>query len=478
MPRGILIVEDEDVLANNIKRYLDGHGYEAKIAGTGAEGLQEVEAFKPDLALLDFHLPDINGLDILKKIRIAEPAIKVILITGQGNVQLAVDAMKAGAYDYLQKPLVLSELKLIIDRALKLEVLEENLSYYRRKEAERSGIAKILGESPAIKLCKQRIGHLLEGEESLGGDELPAVLITGETGTGKELVARAIHFDGKRREGPFVEINCASIPVHLVESELFGFERGAFTDARKRKLGLAESAEGGTLFLDEIGDMELSVQAKLLRMLEDRTVRRLGSVRDHKVNVRIIAATNQPLESLVKDAKFRSDLYYRLKVFNIDLPPLRERGGDIFFLAQQFLETHGQRYGRPHLKFSSAAREDLLRHSWPGNIRELRNTIEQAILLTNGNIVERGFLPRHSVLAQADVEELGPFATNRVAAWPGDSMKIKEVERALILRALGDSRGNVSRAAEVLGISRDTLRYRIDKYSLRSSEWSAVGRDP
>jgi DNA-binding NtrC family response regulator len=468
VPQGILIVEDEDVLANNIKLYMEGHGYEAKIAGTGAEGLQEIEAFKPDLALLDFHLPDINGLDILKKIRTAEPTIKVILITGQGNVQLAVDAMKAGAYDYLHKPLVLSELKLIIDRAFELGVLEENLSYYRRKEAERSGIGKILGESPAIQQCKQRIESLLKGEEGLNGDEMPAVLITGETGSGKELVARAIHFDGVRKEGPFVEINCASIPDHLVESELFGFERGAFTDARQRKLGLAESAEGGTLFLDEIGDMELKVQAKLLRMLEDRTVRRLGSVRDQKVNVRIIAATNQPLESLVAAAKFRSDLYYRLKVFTIDVPPLRERGDDIVFLAQQFLKTHGQRYGRPRIKFSSAAREDLLRYSWPGNVRELRNTIEQAILLTSGSIVGPGFLPRHPALARAEVKEFSHYETKWATNPTGGRMKIEEVE----------SRGNVSRAAEVLGISRDTLRYRIDKYSLKSSEWSATDCDP
>lgn len=470
MPRGILIVEDEDLLARNIKRYMEGHGYEAKIATTGAEGLREIEAFKPDLALLDFHLPDINGLDILKKIKDIDPVIKVILITGQGNVQLAVDAMKAGAYDYLQKPLVLSELKLLIDRALEQEVLEETLSYYRRKEAGRSGTAKLLGESPGIKACKRRIEHLLEAERNLAHDELPAVLITGETGTGKELVARAIHFDGVHKEGPFVEINCASIPDHLVESELFGFERGAFTDARQRKMGLAESAEGGTLFLDEIGDLELNVQAKLLRMLEDKTVRRLGSVRDHKINVRIIASTNQPLQTLVSESKFRSDLYYRLKVFSIDVLPLRERGDDIFLLAEHFLRSHGRRYGRPQLKFSSAAREDLLRHSWPGNVRELRNAIEQAVLLSRGSTVEPGFLPRHPVLARADVKEVQSSATKGFAAWPGGSMNIEEVERALIIKALDDCRGNVSRAAEVLGVSRDTLRYRIDKYNLRPPE--------
>lgn len=470
MPRGILVIEDEEVLAKNIRRHLASHGYEAKVANAGNEGLQEVKKFKPDLVLLDFHLPDMNGLDILRQIKELEPAVKVILITGRGSAQLAVDAMKAGAYDYLHKPLVLDELKLLIDKALDQGILEESLSYYRRKEAERSGTAKILGKSPEIEVCRRRIAHLLEAEKNLSGGMLPAVLITGETGTGKELVARAIHFDGTRKARPFVEINCASIPDHLIESELFGFERGAFTDARQRKMGLVESAEGGTVFLDEIGDLGTNVQAKVLRLLEDKTVRRLGSVRDYQVNVHIIAATNQSLETLMNEGRFRSDLYYRLKVFCIDMPPLRERGDDIILLAEHFLEHHGRRYGRPKLAFSPAAREDLMRHSWPGNVRELRNVIEQVVLLTKGDVVESGFLPRHPALIRTEVEEIPPAAVKGYGGWPNGSMKIEEVERALIVKALDDCRDNVTRAAELLGVSRDTLRYRIDKYNLRPSE--------
>lgn len=468
MSRAILVIEDEATVAKNIKRYMEKHAYDVQVAGDGAEGLRQIEKFKPDLVLLDFNLPDMNGLEVLKTIRGIDTGIRVILITGHGNVQLAVDAMKAGAHDYLSKPLVLSELKLVIERTISQETLEKALSYYHRKEADRSGLSKILGESPAIRRCKQQIMQLIEAEHMLTDDDPPAVLVTGETGTGKELVARALHYDGKRSKRPLVEINCASIPEHLIESEFFGFERGAFTDARQRKLGLAESADGGTLFLDEIGDLQLNVQAKLLKLLEDKTFRRLGSVRDRRVNIRVIAATNQPLEDLMRQGKFRPDLYYRIKVVNLELPPLRERGDDIILLAEYFLELHGSRYARPELKFSVAARDDILRHSWPGNVRELSNVIEQAVLITKGDLVRPGFFPCHPALARAEIRDLGNPTDMKIDAPAHGSMKIEEVELALIRKALEDCAGNVTRAAEVLGISRDKLRYRMEKYDFRT----------
>ncbi len=467
MSQGILIIEDEAVLAKNIERYMNGHGYEVKIADDGEEGLRQFEEFRPDLVLLDFSLPGKDGLEILTRIRQLDPLVKVILITGHGNVQLAVDAMKAGAYDYLSKPVVLSELKLVVDKAIGQERLESTLSYYRDREAGHSGLDKILGNSPSLNRCKQLVLQLLEAEREMRHADHPAVLITGETGTGKELFARAIHYDGARKDRPFVEVNCATIPSHLLESELFGYERGAFTDARKRKLGLVESADGGTVFLDEIGTLEFNVQAKLLKLLEDKTVRRLGNVRDHKVDIRIITATNEPLMEAVEKGSFRSDLYYRLKVVSVELPPLREREDDVILLAEHFLELLAGRYRKPQLKFSAAARDDIRRHSWPGNVRELRNVIEQTVLMAAGDFIEPGFLPRHPVLARAEVTEIKDATTRVVAAFSGDSIRIEDVESGLITRALESCAGNVTKAARALGMSRDALRYRMEKYKLR-----------
>ena len=466
MAPAILLIEDEAILAKNVKRFLERQDYDVRIAGDGADGLRQFDAFKPDLVLLDFHLPGGNGLDVLGEIRKRDRNVKVILVTGHGSVQLAVDAMKAGAYDYLSKPLVLSELKLVIDKALGQERLEGALSYYRDKQAEDSGIDKILGDSAPMAQLKQRIGQLLEAERRMVDGTPPAVLITGETGTGKELVARAIHFDGPRRERPFVELNCAAIPTHLLESELFGYERGAFTDARERKIGLVESAHGGTLFLDEIGDLDATVQVKLLKLLEDKTVRRLGSVRDNRVDIRIVTATNCSLEDMIRAGKFRSDLYFRLKVIGVELPPLRDRGQDIVKLAETFLGQHGRRYGRPHLRLSAEARIVLLQHPWPGNVRELRNVIEQSVLLAEDDIIGPEQLPLQA--ARLLVEEPAP-ATNPEgdAASAAIASTLEDVERDLILRALARSGGNVTLAARALGISRDTLRYRMKKHNPR-----------
>jgi len=470
MARGILLIEDEEVLAKNIKRYLERHGYDTLVAGTAAEGLRLFDKSDLDLVLLDLNLPDLHGLKVLEEMRQHNPRVAVICVTGHGSVQTAVDAMKGGAYDYVTKPVVLSELKLLIDKALGQERLEGALSYYNKRTGAGASLGALIGHSPAMARLRESIRSIVDAECNLVEGIPPAVLICGETGTGKELVARALHFEGPRRAAPFIELNCAALPMQLLESELFGYERGAFTDAKERKIGLVEAADGGTLFLDEIGDIELPVQLKLLKLLEDRIVRRVGGIRDRTVNVRFISATNRPLEELVRDGKFRSDLYYRLRVITIDVPPLRARDGDVELLAGHFLALHARRYGRAGIRLSDRALDRIRRHSWPGNVRELQNAIEQAVLSSRGELVDE---PNLGISPVAEtIADLGVTAADlhAMAPDPGtplpEGQTLDDVERALIARALVQTEGNVSQAAKLLGISRDTLRYRIEKHKI------------
>ncbi len=468
MAYGILIVEDETTLAKNMKRYLERHDYEVRVAASGEEGLEQFEDFKPDLVLLDYNLPGLNGLEVLEKIHAVEQGIKAILVTAHGNVQVAVDAMKAGAYDYLTKPVVLSELRLLIDKAVGQERLEGTLSYYQQRDAAAHGVDSMIGASPTMEALKQQVRQVLKAEETLTADTPAGVLITGETGTGKELVARAIHFDGARRDAPFVEINCTSIPGHLVEAELFGYERGAFTDAKERKLGLVEAADGGTLFLDEIGDVEAAVQAKLLKLLEDKVVRRVGSVRDRKVDVRIVAATNRDLEDMVRRGAFRSDLYFRLRVISLRVPPLRDRGDDILLLAGKFLAQQGRRYGKENLSVSAEAERALLAHPWPGNVRELRNVIEQAVLFADTRTIATAQLSLSTgVSPGTHADGGGDGGETGGVSLPADGMNLEDVERDLVVQALERSSWNVTQAARLLGLSRDTMRYRMEKHDLK-----------
>jgi DNA-binding NtrC family response regulator len=450
-------------LAKNVKVYLERHHYQARIATTAEEGLQLCETFRPDVVLLDLHLPDVDGLEVLSRLQQQENQAKIIMITAHGNVQTAVQAMKAGAYDYLNKPLILGELKLLLDKAVEHSRLEGALFYYQEKEASSSNLANFLGESAPMQVLKTQIQQLLQAEQTLTGTGLPAVLITGETGSGKELVARALHYNGTRQHRAFVEINCAALPEQLLEAELFGYEPGAFTDAKGRKPGLLEAANSGTLFLDEIGDLALAMQGKLLKALEDKVVRRLGGLRDRQVDVRIIAATNQPLEQLVQQGKFRADLYFRLRVIHMQVPPLRQRADDILVLAGHFLHLHCRHYGKPRMRFSAAAEAALLRYPWPGNVRELRNVVEQTVLLSPHNVITPEQLPLLSNLAMGHAgaeSDTGQFVL------PAQGISLDEVERDLVQQALERTDGNVTRAARLLGLSRDTLRYRLDKYKL------------
>ncbi|HEY5761779.1 MAG TPA: sigma-54 dependent transcriptional regulator [Rhodocyclaceae bacterium] len=466
MSDAILIVEDEAILAKNIRIFFERAGYDARVAQSAEDALMELDDFRPDLVLLDFQLPGINGLEMLELLREREPQLPVVMLTGQGTVELAVRAMRSGAVDFLSKPVALQHLRVVVDRLLDERRNDTASQYYRARSA--TGVAALIGESQPMRQLKETIRTILEAEATMTDAAPPTILVTGETGTGKELVARALHCDGPRSDGPFIELNCATVPAPLLEAELFGYERGAFTDAKERKIGLVEAATGGTLFLDEIGDMDPALQAKVLKLLEEKVVRRLGAIRDQKVDVRIIAATHQPLDQLVAQGKFRADLYFRLRMVQIELPPLRERGDDILLLAKEFLAQQSLRYRKQGLSFSQDAQTALRNHAWIGNVRELRNLIEQTVLLASDPIVAAKqlafYLPSKVVPTDLEQPEKGRRASDLVV---GDEIRpLSEVERGLLVEALHKTSWNVTRAARLLGISRDTLRYRIEKHNL------------
>jgi DNA-binding NtrC family response regulator len=450
----LLIIEDEETLARNIARYMERFGWDVGIAGTAEDGFKRMAELGPDVIVIDFQLPGMDGLAATATIRERDPDARIVMLTGQGNVQIAVDAMKAGAADFLSKPVALADLKRVLDKIAGEGRMRNALAYYKAREA--GGLAQIIGESAAIAELKDRIARVMKAEAADTGGPAPSILINGETGSGKELVARACHSESRRRDGPFIEVNCAAIPANLLEAELFGYERGAFTDAKDRKAGLIEAADGGTLFLDEIGEADASTQAKLLKVLEDQRVRRLGAVNERRVDVRVIAATNRDLEQLVKDGRFRADLLYRLRVIRLVVPPLRARSGDPGLLARRFLEQFGKRYAKPDLAFTPGALDLIARHAWPGNVRELRNLVEQTVLLSRGNVL--------------DAEDLGlvlesaPTASTELGSAP--PQELPAMERAAVIQALDRTDWNVTQAARMLGISRDTLRYRIEKHGL------------
>ncbi len=466
MAYGILVIEDEQTLANNIKRYLEGHDYEVRIASTAEEGMKQFEASKPDAVLLDLRLPGMDGLETLSKMREIDAQAKIILITGHGNVENAVEAMKAGAYDFLSKPLVLAKLRMLLDKAVGQTRMEGTLSYYREKAVGINPSSLFIGESSPMRSLKEQISKVVHSDHLLSDVDPPAVLITGETGTGKELVARALHYNGPRKEEPFVEINCASLPNTLLESELFGYERGAFTDAKTKKIGLFEAANKGTLFLDEIGDMDMALQAKLLKVLEDKMVRPLGSLREHRISARIIAATNQSLEEQIHQGKFRSDLFFRLSIIHLSLPPLRARGQDILLIARHFLEVLGSRYRKSTMSFSSDAEHLLLSYSWPGNVRELKNIVEQTVILSNHTVIHAEQLPLNTRLAGLTAGTPLHAGLLLQKDLPPEGVSLEMIERDLVLKALQQTSWNITRAAKLLRLSRDTLRYRLEKYKI------------
>jgi len=466
----VLIVDDERTLARAIKAFLTESGYEAEVAGDAEQALRLLETMRPDVVFTDVRLPGMNGIDLLRKIREFDPAITVVIMTAHGTIEGAVEAVKLGAFDYLKKPVDLEELRLLADRARENSQLKQELSYYRRRDAGReAGLASVIGQSPAI-------GAVLEQARQIAAlDEIPPVLITGETGTGKGLIAHTIHGASARASRPFIEVNCTAIPATLMEAELFGHERGAFTDAKESRMGLFEAADGGFLFLDEVGDVELSLQGKLLKAVEERTVRRVGGIRDRQIDVRIFAATNRDLERDAQRDRFRRDLYFRLAVIILHLPPLRERGDDVLLLAQHYLARFNAKYGKQVRQLDPRARDLLLAYPWPGNVRELSHVIERAVLWSRGPTLDAehlslttpeplGETPERAaepaVTAPADPT---PTATTNL---PPPGMDLERWERAMIEQALRECDGNQTRAAHRLGISRDTLRYRLKKYGI------------
>jgi two-component system, NtrC family, response regulator AtoC len=456
----VLIVDDERTLARAIKAFLAESGYEAEVAGDGEQALRLLESLRPDVVFSDVRLPGMTGIELLRRIREFDAAIPVVIMTAYGTIEGAVEAVKLGAFDYLKKPVDLEELKLLADRARETSQLKQELSYYRSRAAQPVRFGEVIGQSPAIR------GVLEQARQIAALEETPPVLIVGETGTGKGLVARTIHASSPRSARPFIEVNCTALPATLMEAELFGHERGAFTDAKESKLGLFEAAEGGFLFLDEVGDIELSLQGKLLKAVEERSVRRVGGIRDRRIDVRILAASNRDLEKDAQGERFRRDLYFRLAVIILRLPPLRERGEDILFLAEHFLRRFNAKYGKAAHGFDPRARERLLAYPWPGNVRELSHVMERAVLWSRGDLLGSEHLSLEIPAAPA---EPAPQADGRgdSESLPPPGTDLESWERTLIERALRESDGNQTRAAQRLGISRDTLRYRLKKYGIQ-----------
>jgi DNA-binding NtrC family response regulator len=464
VPALVLVIEDEKILSESICLYLGRKGYTTLQASSGEDGLKLLEEASPDVAIVDLKLPGMDGLQVLARVRDQSPATEVIMITAHASVASAVEAMKRGAFDYLNKPVDLEELRVIVDKAVAHLQLRRELSYLKAKERD-SRLAGIVGESPAAQALRAQIRQIAS-LEAVGGASAPTVLVLGETGSGKGLVARAIHEESARRSGPMIEINCAAIPGPLLESELFGYERGAYTDARAAKPGLFEAAEGGTLFLDEIGHMDPALQVKLLKAIEDKAVRRLGGLRAKPVNARIVAGTNRDLEAAIANGAFRQDLYFRINVFTIHVPPLRQRGADIVLLAEYFLDRFAQQYGRPRKRLAKDAEAALLAYHWPGNVRELAHFMERAAILHESPLVNVADIGLSSPRPHTSVT-VRPMEPVQVDFSTG-SIDLDDVERQLILKALEASGWNRSRAAEMLGISRDTLRYRIEKFELQA----------
>jgi DNA-binding NtrC family response regulator len=438
-------------------------GFAAVEAGNVNEALAQFRDESPEAVLLDIDLPDGSGIDVLRQIKLQRPQSVVIIITGNILVDNTIGALRGGAYDFIGKPINLEELRVAIRNGLEAHQLRREVDQVRKERAQQFAFDQIVGQSTAMK-------KMLSLSAKVAESEVASVLLQGESGTGKDLVAKAIHYGSPRADRPFVAINCAALPATLIESELFGYEKGAFTDAKARKEGLFEQAEGGTLLLDEIGDLELSLQAKLLRVLEEGAFRRVGGLKDIPLDVRVIAASNRDLKAESDAGKFRLDLYYRLSIIQIDIPPLRDRGEDILVLAEHYIRTIGSRLAtRKRINgLTPEVANVFRRYSWPGNVRELRNVVERALILEDGDKITLEYLP--SVVTgqiAARAEEKDRNAEQFVL--PQEGISLDEVELSFVRQAIERSDGNQTRAAELLGISRDQLRYRLKKLDVTNT---------
>jgi DNA-binding NtrC family response regulator len=445
----ILVVDDEELIRWSLREGLKAEGYEILEAGTGKDA---IEQFKQgaDLVLLDYRLPDTDGLSVLRELKKLDPDVLVILLTSLVSVDVAVEAMKLGAFHFANKPFNVDEVAATVARALETTRLRREVKQLRENEARPYTLRAVVGESEQIEALRQMIAKVAASPAS-------TVLLTGESGTGKDLVAKTIHYSSARATRPFMNITCSALPEQLLESELFGHERGAFTDARMQKRGLLESADGGTVFLDEIGEMVPALQAKLLRVLEEKSFKRVGGAADIRVDVRVVAATNRNLEEQVEKGAFRSDLYYRLNVLPIRLPALREHAADVPVLVTFFIDLFNREFKKRISGVSPAADAVLRAYGWPGNVRELRNVVERAMLLAEGSRLE---------IEDFGALKGGPGRGDDLFELPATGVNLEDLERSLVVQALRRAGGNQTKAAAMLGLNRDQIRYRIEKFGL------------
>jgi DNA-binding NtrC family response regulator len=445
----VLVVDDEPLIRWSLVNRLKEEGYRTVEAGTANEAIAQ-HRDGADLVLLDFALPDANGLAVLKQIKDSDPDTLVIMLTANTEVGTAVEAMKSGAFHYANKPFDLDEIMLLVEKALETTQLRREVRVLRARQAQPYGPSSMVGESVSMRTVRALL-------EKIAASPASTVLLTGESGTGKDLAAKVLHYSSSRASKPFMNITCSALPETLLESELFGHERGAFTGADRQKRGLIESADGGTVFLDEIGEMVPLLQAKLLRFLEEKSFKRVGGSQDIKVDVRVVAATNRSLQEEVKKGHFREDLYYRLNVMAVPLPPLRERKGDIAPLISHYIETFNVEFRKKIRGIAPSAMAALEVHPWRGNVRELRNALERAMLLADGNELDESHFP----MVAASDDDL-----STTLGLPAGGINLEALEQSLVVPALERSGWNQTKAATLLGLNRDQIRYRIEKFDL------------
>jgi two-component system response regulator AtoC len=496
----ILIVDDEEMIRAMLKQAFNEWGYESFAVDNVSSAAAAYESFQPSIVLMDINLPDGSGLDALREIKSRYEDAVVIMFTSDVVIENTISALRGGAYDFIGKPINFEELQVTIRNGIEAQALRKEVHIYRRERAKQFNFDQIVGHSSALR-------DVIQLAKKVAQSGVSSVLVQGESGTGKDLVAKAIHYSSQRSDGPFVAINCAAIPANLIESELFGYEKGAFTDAKVRKEGLFEQAEGGTLLLDEIGELELGLQAKLLRVLEEGAFRRVGGLKDVPLDVRIVVATNRDLKTESEAGRFRLDLFYRFSVIQIDMPALRERDGDVITLAHHYIAHFNKQFGKRIQGLSPEVVDIFQKYRWPGNVRELRNVIERVMILEESDVITAQYLPRgfdkiealpekttpspvpvqaETEIAQAatatsaHVEVSAPPAPvqeniveaiqNNFVVLPDTGIVLEELEMALVKQALDRSGGNQTRAADLLGISRDQLRYRLKKLEESTSE--------